>query len=331
MTDKQAQVSSRKQRVLVIDNDPDNMAIALEPLKWEGFEAQGISSARHAPSIIEGWQPQIVILAWDPSNKGCLRNLRRLRERYIAISLICLSDNPSTDSIIEALDNGADDYIVKPFFPLEFLARLRTHMRIRFLHEQLVGANERLKELVDIDDLTGLYNMRSLYQRLDFELERAKRFGRDVSVVMTDMDNFKEVNDGHDHLFGSFVISEVGKLIKQVTRNIDIPARYGGDEFLIVLTETSQEGAHQFCERLREGIEKHLFKSGDDEIKLTMSVGYASSRPGEFISSKTLVKRADHALYLAKDLGRNQTCAWIPHSDGIQIGKELPLQKKKAG
>lgn len=322
--------SQRKPRVLVVDPDPESMAIILDPLKWEGFETKEVTGPRFALSLIEEWQPQIVILDWSPNRRSTIQFLRRLRNRYLTISFICISENPATDSIIEALDNGADDYIVKPFFPLEFLARLRTHMRIRYLHEQLMYANEKLKELVDIDDLTGLLNMRSLYQRLDFELERGRRFSRDVCVVMTDMDDFKSVNDGHDHLFGSFVISEVGKLIKQCTRNIDIAARYGGDEFLIVLTETNNEGAMQFCERLRMVISEHFFESGDDQIRLTMSLGFAITQPGEVITSKLLVKRADQALYQAKNQGRNKTCFWVPGSESeVQI-KSIPLGRQKA-
>ncbi len=301
---------TRRQRILIIDSDPDSMAIITEPLRWEGYDVRGVPSVRNAPTNIEEWQPQVAIIEWTPGRRSILRALRRLRRRYPSVSLVAISDNPATDAIIEALDNGADDYIVKPFFPLEFLARIRTHMRIRFLHEQLLYANEKLKELVDIDDLTGLFNMRSLYSRLDFELERSRRFGRDLCVVMIDMDEFKSVNDGHDHLFGSFVIAEVGKLIKSNTRNIDIPARYGGDEFLVVLTETSQEGALQFCERLRRNIEEHKFINGDDSIRLTMSLGYSVTRNSEQVSSKEIIRRADRALYLAKNTGRNRTCFW---------------------
>jgi diguanylate cyclase (GGDEF)-like protein len=148
--------------------------------------------------------------------------------------------------------------------------------------------------------------MRSIYQRLDAEIERCRRFDRPVCVVMMDMDHFKNVNDGHDHLFGSFVISEVGRIIKSTVRSIDIAARYGGDEFLIALTETNEAGASQFCERLRKQIEKTQFVNGKDKIKKTVSLGFAIIEPFDKVTdAKTLVRTADHALYQAKGAGRN--------------------------
>lgn len=296
-------------RILVLDHDPDSLAILMEPLNWEGYEVRGVSDCEEALQIASFWRPQIVLMDWMPSTQS-LRFLRSIRETIPHCACIFVSANSSTEAIIEGLDAGADDYIVKPFVPLELLARIRTHLRLRDLHEQLAEANAKLKELVDIDDLTGLYNMRSLYQRLDFEMERAKRFGRQVAVVMLDMDYFKSVNDGHDHLFGSYVLSEVGKIIKANTRNIDIPARYGGDEFLVVLTETSYEGVMLFCERIRQTILNRNFENGSDSIRLTVSIGFALTGPGESLNSKELVRHADHALYDAKRNGRNRVCSY---------------------
>jgi diguanylate cyclase (GGDEF)-like protein len=187
-------------------------------------------------------------------------------------------------------------------------------------------ANQKLHELVEIDDLTGLFNMRSIYQKLEFEMERGKRFGRTVTAVMIDMDNFKSVNDGHDHLFGSYVLSEVGKIIKSCTRNIDIPARYGGDEFLIVLAETPLAGVEIFCERLRKKVEQAVFTHENDSMKLTLSMGFASTTVGEIITPKELVRRADLALYEAKAQGRNRTVAFDPNAkSGYKVEKSAVI------
>ncbi|MGZ3768794.1 MAG: GGDEF domain-containing response regulator [Bdellovibrio sp.] len=322
--------NSGSRRILVIDDDRDSLEILLEPLRWENYDVRGVTTANEAHKLIESWTPHVVILDWmSPSMVG-LRLLKSIRQRLAHVSCVFVSENSSTEAIIEGLDAGADDYIVKPFVPLELLARIRSQLRIRDLHEQLLFANEKLKELVDRDDLTNLYNMRSLYQRLDFEMERARRFSRDVCVVMMDMDYFKTVNDGHDHLFGSYVLSEVGKIIRSNTRNIDIPARYGGDEFLVVLTETDSQGAKYFCERLRETIQKTTFRSGKDSIQLTASLGYSIVIPGEAISARELVRRADHALYEAKRGGRNQVCHYKTDGASVLDLKQAAQKRKKS-
>ena len=299
-------------RVLVIDDDPASLEIILEPLRWEGYETRGVTTGEEALRLIETWTPHLVILDWLMPTMSGIKTLGQIREKLTHVSCIFVSGNSSTEAIIEGLDAGADDYIVKPFVPLEFLARVRTQLRIRDLHEQLLVANGKLKELVDIDDLTGLYNMRSFYQRLEFEMERAKRFNREVAVVMMDMDDFKKVNDGHDHLFGSYVLSEVGKIVKANTRNIDIAARYGGDEFVMVLSETNHAGVLNFCERLRQNVAANLFQNGEDSIRLTTSQGFCVYVPGEAINARELVRRADHALYESKRGGRNQVQFYEP-------------------
>lgn len=321
--------SQKNSRILVVGKDEGSRETVLAPLRWEQWDVRGVSSGEEAVALFENWRPQIVILDLEPGERGTSW-LNEFRHHLPHAAILYLSDDSTTESIIDGLDRGADDYIVKPFVPLELLARLRTQLRVRDLQEQLIYANEKLKELVDIDDLTGLFNMRSLYQRLEFEMERARRFGRDVCVIMMDMDNFKSVNDGHDHLFGSFVLSEVGKIIKNGTRNIDIPARYGGDEFLVVLSEVNEEGAGLFCERIRKAIEGHVFSSGEDSIRLTISIGYSMLQADDTIVARDFVRQADHALYEAKRTGRNKVCSYGAKNNVRPI-KPPAVAKKSAG
>lgn len=295
---------------MVVDDDPDSSDIIAEALKWDGYVVHQAASGTEAINEMRVFSPHLVLLDVNMPGMNGIETLKDLRIKENYVSVMFISGNASSEAVIAGLDAGADDYITKPFDPLELLARVRTQLRIKDLNDQLREANARLKELVDTDDLTGLFNMRSLYQKLDFELERARRFGRQVCVVMMDMDHFKSVNDGHDHLFGSFVLSQVGEIIGSNIRTIDIGARYGGDEFLIVLTEVTTEGAMLFCERLRGAIGSKLYKSGKDEISLTASIGFAITPAGMNIRSpsieaKELVRLADNALYDAKRAGRN--------------------------
>ena len=291
--------------LLVLDEDPDTLELMLEPLRWEGYDVKGFTSPKEASEALNYFRPQIIVVDPDFSNEDGVAFINNLMPALQNSTLIIVSSQPTTEKITQYLDMGAADFISGPIVPLEFLARVRTQLRVRDLQEDLTREKEKLQELVEIDDLTGLFNTRSLYQKLEFEIERVKRFQRPVSVVMIDVDNFKNVNDGHDHLFGSYVLSELGKIIRSSTRTVDIPARYGGDEFLIMLSEVPLSGIDFFCERLRSKVEHHLFSQGLDTIKLTLSVGHATFDSDEPINARELVRRADTALYEAKHRGRN--------------------------
>ena len=219
-----------------------------------------------------------------------------------------MSRRINTDVVVEVFRSGVDDFIGKPFQCQEFLVRIESTLRNNDLHRNLMGANRELKKLVDLDYLTGLYNMRSMYDKIETELERAKRFKSSVACVMLDMDNFKRVNDQNDHLFGSFVIKEVGELISQSKRKNDFAARYGGDEFLIVTSGLQTDGVWHFCERLRKTIESYHFKDAEGETYVTVSLGYVVYESNKSnADARELVRQADHALYEAKGSGKNKT------------------------
>lgn len=300
------QIPAAVRRVLIVDDDLDSLEIIAEALSWEGYQVDRATTSEVAFKKLAYWNPDVVLLDINMPTINGLELLKKVRASEYYTMVMFISGKSTADDVIGGLDAGADDYIPKPFNPLELLARVRTQLRIKDLNDQLRKANERLQELVETDDLTGLLNMRSVFQRLDSELDRARRFNRQVCVVMMDLDRFKSVNDGHDHLFGSHVLAEVGKMIKDSIRSIDLAARYGGDEFLILLTETGTAGAQLFCERLRQKISQHVFKNDQDEMKLTASLGFATSSHGDLITdSKALVRHADNALYEAKRAGRN--------------------------
>lgn len=318
-------IDPKSRRILVVDDDPSSLAIIGEALSWEGYQVRKAPNGEKGLQLLQEWNPDLVVLDVNMPKMNGVETLKDLRQRGKYVSVMFISADSSTEAVVGGLDAGADDYIPKPFDPLELLARVRTQLRIKDLNDQLREANEKLKELVDIDDLTGLFNMRSLYQKLEFELDRGLRFRRPVCVVMMDMDFFKSVNDGHDHLFGSFVLSEVGEIIRKTIRTVDIGARYGGDEFLMVLSEISREGAEIFCERLRKRIEEYHFDSGRDQIRLTASLGFAitSAHDGK-VTAQDLVRAADVALYEAKRSGRN--CVRSYHQEKIEkVASDRPM------
>lgn len=300
-------LGNEKRKILIVDDDEMSRVLVSKALEYEGYKVRQAESGDQGLKVIQDWEPSLVLLDVQMPGLNGIETLLRLRATEEYVSVIFVSGEAHPEDVIRGLDAGADDYVTKPFNVLELLARVRTQLRIKDLNDSLKRANDRLKELVDIDDLTGLFNMRSLYKRLDYELDRGRRYNRSVCVIMMDLDKFKRVNDQHDHLFGSHVLAQVGRIIRENMRKVDFAARYGGDEFLVVLTEINLEGAKTFANRLRTKIESSTFANEHYSMKLTGSLGLALVNPNdEKIDARALVRYADRALYKAKENGRNR-------------------------
>lgn len=315
---------SDRPQILVVDDDADSAKLVAESLSFSGYSVALADCGEEALVQISRAEPSLVLLDINMPGLSGLDILSQLRALPQYVSVILVTAKSAIEDVIAGLDAGADDYIRKPFEPLELLARVRAQLRIKELKDELTAANLKLQELVEKDDLTGLFNMRNLFERLEGELARSRRFGRPVTVLMMDMDNFKNVNDRHDHLFGSHVLAGVGRIILQNIREVDFAARYGGDEFLIVISEADEAGARQFAERLRALIEAHEFSAGEHSYRTTASFGLAVASPhavtpghaatsahAEQIDARSLVRAADRELYRAKASGKN--CLSLTH------------------
>jgi two-component system cell cycle response regulator len=160
------------------------------------------------------------------------------------------------------------------------------------------------------DGLTGLANHRIFQEELEKKLASATRFNKELSVVLCDLDHFKQVNDTHGHPVGDVVIKGLAETLKRnVVRDTDLAARYGGEEFVIVCEGTSTQGAVQLAERIRKDMEQQTFHTEQGEFHVTLSMGVASY-PSHAHTRENLVERADAALYMAKENGRNKVCTW---------------------
>lgn len=320
-------IPTSKTKILVVDDDPASVRIVRVALECEGYPVVVARSGEEAIEKMSAWQPHLVLLDVSMPGLDGIETLKYLRARSEYVSTLFVSGKSDVNDVVRGLDAGADDYIRKPFDPKELLSRVRTQLRIKQLNDDLSCANLKLKDLVDKDDLTGLFNMRSLYDKLDNELDRARRYERCVSVLMMDMDYFKSVNDNHDHLFGSFVLAEVGRIIRTNIRSVDYGARYGGDEFLIVLNEIGLAGARSFADRLRRIIGDHEFKTDGHAARQTVSIGLAVTEKGtQSVDARALVRYADQALYQAKEAGRN--CVVVFDLSNIQNQLSMPSDSK---
>jgi diguanylate cyclase (GGDEF)-like protein len=212
--------------------------------------------------------------------------------------IIFLSAMNDEKSIIKGFENGAVDYITKPFRHQELLARTKTHVELK-------RAKEKLLRMAITDELTGLVNRRYFMGRLLHEYERTKRYESVFTVLMIDLDYFKKINDSYGHQAGDTVLRTVSDSMKLSLRLSDIIGRIGGEEFAVILPETDITSALVIGDRLRKRIEALEIPHKDCMIKITISIG-ASPSSKEDLSIDDVLQRSDAALYRAKENGRNR-------------------------
>jgi len=172
---------------------------------------------------------------------------------------------------------------------------------------QRVSLYEKVQELAITDGLTRLLARRRFLERMREELERSLRYGLEISMLMLDIDHFKDYNDRYGHLVGDVVLRETASIIKNSLSGIDLAGRYGGEEFCVILPETNKKGALQVAERIRWAVENHSFAAYDEVTNVTLSIG-VSTFPDDGMLMEELINNADKALYKAKETGRNRIC-----------------------
>ncbi|MQW86074.1 PleD family two-component system response regulator [Sinorhizobium saheli] len=235
-----------------------------------------------------------------------LRSLERTR----FIPLLLVTEQGNDEIIVRALELGVTDYITRPVDPNELVARSLTQIRRKHCNDRLRASVQQTIELAITDDLTGLHNRRYLDGHLKLLMDRAAARGRPLSICITDIDRFKRVNDTLGHDAGDEVLREFANRIRATVRGADLACRYGGEEFVIVMPDTTPEMAAIVAERLRLMVESRGFEipRADTVLSVTASLGIASLRP-EGDTAEALLKRADVALYEAKNGGRNRVVA----------------------
>jgi diguanylate cyclase (GGDEF)-like protein len=304
----------QKLQVLVVDDSPVSRKLLEHALSAEPYALLFAKNGEEALRLFSENKPALVITDWMlPDLSGpelCERIRTDGRSSYTYI--ILLTSMTEKDSVVEGLAAGADDYLTKPFDSSELRARIGVGRRIIGLHREIDAKNKLLMEMANTDPLTGLPNRRAIEEWAGRQLRGAARHGFPFWVVHTDLDCFKDINDGYGHDAGDLVLRKFAEILKHFTRASDISGRMGGDEFLLVLTHVDEKNIQLTVDRLCNQLASEKFSFGSEIVSVTASFGIAGFQGKEPPEFSVLVRQADQALYRAKRAGRNQIKIELP-------------------
>jgi diguanylate cyclase (GGDEF)-like protein len=293
--------------ILIVDDEIGVRDSMHEFIEMAGFRSTIASSAEEAIDLLQKNNIQVVITDIMLPGMGGLE-LTKLIKRKFNTDVIVMTGYSGDYSYEEAINMGASDFVIKPVRLEELLLRLKRVLKERELTQERVRMMEKLQRLAITDGLTKLHNSRSFYSQLEVEVDRFNRYKHPLSLLLLDIDHFKEYNDNHGHLEGDKVLVRISQLIKSCLRKLDTAYRYGGEEFTVILPETSGEEAVLVAERIRKTIQSEKFTpEPGKKLGITISIGAAQYAPEEQLS--TFIQRADKAMYLSKQQGRNRVTA----------------------
>ncbi len=300
-------------KILVVEDDPISCKILKRILENEGYKVITAKDGKEGLELFSRWKNEIglLIVDWIMPKMDGLELCKKIRKEnpFHYVYIIFLSSKIEKKDIVAGLNAGGDDYLTKPFDPEELLSRVKVGFRIINLERALKEANEKLKVLATIDELTGILNRRALFERLREEISRTLREKTCICFVMADIDHFKRINDEYGHILGDKVLFEVVKRLKEKLRPYDVIGRYGGEEFLIAISKVCGKDIKNIAERLRSSVSSKPFYIDGKELCITISLGVSCEK----LSGKKeiedvlndLLKKSDNALYNAKNRGRN--------------------------
>jgi len=296
-------------KILIADDDSTMRMLLLTGLTRLGYQVEVARNGAEAWDLLQ--QPgaaEIAIFDWMMPGITGVELCRKLRERKDVpyLYIILLTGMVTLNDLVAGMEAGADDYMTKPFKAAELNARLRAGRRILDLQRELLTAQAQLRVLANHDSLTGLWNRRVIIERLEQEIARAVREKSSLGVIMLDIDHFKRVNDDWGHAQGDAVLRWVAKVLHEAVRPYDCVGRYGGEEFLIVVTNCDMAETVKVAERVRRTLAATPTEMSDGTITVTASLGVSATRAGAALAGNFLIAAADRALYRAKDGGRNR-------------------------
>jgi diguanylate cyclase (GGDEF)-like protein len=293
------------ERILVAEDSALLRRMLGDVLRDHGWTVLEAGDGETALRMAQDEIPSVLLMAREMEGLDGMTVLDALRAdaRTADMPIVFVTGHTDARDLAEGLERGAHDYVRKPVDPVELVARIRTALRLRALHDELARRNAELEQLARTDVLTGLANRRHADDVLRATIASSRRHNRAMSAVLVDIDRFKSVNDVHGHAAGDAVLREVAVRLTAGLREEDVAARWGGEEFLLLLPDSPD--ATVVCERLRASIsDRPINVHGLLELRISASFGWAPWTGEE--TGEALVGRADVALYAAKAEGRDR-------------------------
>jgi len=322
-------------RALIADDDRVTTAILVAALRsWDIDTTVAHDGAAAWETLQAGPPPELVIIDWMMPGLDGIELCRRIRRTssLAPTYVMLLTGRSSRVDLVAGLDAGADDYMVKPIDPEELRARVQVGVRVatlqRRLAEQvaeLASARDHLARLASTDALTELYSRRGWFELAATEFSRSRRYGRPVSLLLLDLDYFKRVNDTFGHDAGDRLLQTFAALLRVECRQSDVVGRIGGEEFAILLPETSLHAAQRLAERICVASRALKVATATGEVRCTASVGISAIAADDF-TIDDVMRRADAALYEAKRGGRDQWRRSVGElADVVEVLAEAPV------
>jgi two-component system cell cycle response regulator len=294
-------------RILIVEDDQFAAARMAETLRPIASSILNASSCAEAQRLL-GADSELIIASLSIPGSDALRLVSQCRanETFRQLPILLIAENRDLPRLAKGLDLGANDYLIRPVDRNELLARTTTQVRRKRLQDRLQDSYRRSLSLALTDELTGLYNRRYLFAHLDELIGRVYQDGISAAVLLFDIDHFKQVNDTYGHPAGDDVLRELAARTTNSVRSVDLVARLGGEEFVVVMPETDLAIANAVAERLRAAVAREPFplRERGQRLSITVSVGVTAASSHDDDRDKML-RRADDALYAAKTRGRN--------------------------
>jgi len=312
-------LSKADTRILVVDDDVAVRNTMYEYIKTAGYYAEAVSCAEEALESLGKDNFHVVVTDIMLPAMGGLE-LTKLIKRDNASDVIVMTGYSDDFSYEEAINIGASDFVIKPVRLEELLLRLKRVLKERELTNERIRMMEKLQKLAITDGLTRLYNSRSFYSQLEMEVDRFNRYQHPLTLLLLDIDHFKDYNDKYGHLEGDKVLVRFSQIIRTCLRTNDSAYRYGGEEFTVILPETAGEEARTVAQRIRAALEAEPFSPEDgEEVTVTISIGLTEYHAKEELS--TFIQRADQAMYRSKRSGRNKVSMLYAEASPETAGK----------